>query len=158
SVLQGARVILPRDPDGRALISGTIAATAFVTVFMCLWAVAVNSALPAPWLTSEKGTALVPLAARVGPCVSAPGSVLACLMLGRSALGSSETLFYLIRERLSAPTTRPGGRCSRHGQLPAWVSQKVRFGPCALPTVLAFAVVEVLLRIGVRSVTEVTSV
>jgi amino acid permease len=158
SVLQGARVILPRDPDGRALISGTIAATAFVTVFMCLWAVAVNSALPAPWLTSEKGTALVPLAARFGPSVSALGSVLACLMLGRSALGSCETLFYLIRERLSAPTTRPGGRYSRHGQLPAWVSQRVRFGLCALPTVLAFAVVEVLLRIGVRSLTEVTSV
>lgn len=171
SVLQGARVALPRDPDGKALIRGTIAATAFVTVFMCLWAVAVNSALPVSWLLSEKGTVLLPLAARFGPSVSLLGSVLACLMLGRSALGGSELLFYMMRERLSAQTTQPVSRSHRHGRslllpggershgpLLAWLSQRGRFALCALPTVLAFLVVEALLRIGVRSLTDLTSV
>jgi amino acid permease len=158
SVLQGARVTLPRDPDGRALISGTIAATVFVTVCLCLWAIAVNSALPVALLTGEKGTAMIPLAAHFGPSVSILGSVLACLMLGRCALGGSELLFYLVRERLSAGPIQPGDRSHRPGRLPAWNSQRGRFVLGALPTVIAFGAVEVLLRIGVRSLTEVTSV
>jgi amino acid permease len=157
SVLQGARVTLPRDPDGRALIRGTIAATAFVTICLCLWTLAVNRALPAAVLVGERGTVLVPLAVQFGPSVSVLGSVFACLLLGRSALNASELLFYLARERLPARATQVGDRCPHQGRRP-WHRPRGRFGLGVLPTVIAFGVVELLLRLGVRSFTEVTSV
>jgi hypothetical protein len=61
-VVQCAKVVLPRDPSGRALIWGNVAVMATMTVVMGLWLVAVNGALGPEQLTGQRGTALGPLA------------------------------------------------------------------------------------------------
>jgi hypothetical protein len=176
SVLRCARVVFRRSPDGRCLISGSIAATVFVTALFCLWIVAVNGALPGHMLIGEHSTVLSPLAARFGASAAALGGGLACLMLGRGALSQAEILFCLVREKLPVWVThtakqglRRGSRVPSPGprRLTSSLRQLTRqflfsknggFLLSASPTLLAFLLALGLLLAGTASVIQVTSV
>ena len=104
SVSNCARIVLRRDPSARALIWGAIAAQAVVMVIYCIWVLAVNGTIAPQALAGQPGTALVPLAAEIGPVVHVLGSVLVVLGMGMGTIHSSIPLFNLVRERL--PTQR----------------------------------------------------
>ncbi|HXH84828.1 MAG TPA: hypothetical protein VNN07_18110 [Candidatus Tectomicrobia bacterium] len=99
-VIQCAKLVLPRDPGAASLVRGSVAGTAVLTVIFVVWILAVNGAVDAETLAGEAGTALAPLAARVGPAIHVLGSVLVVLLLGMSCLRTSTVLFNLVQERL----------------------------------------------------------
>jgi amino acid permease len=99
-----ARVVLHRDPSARSLIWGSVAAQAAAMILYCIWVLAVNGAVVPQVLANESGTALIPLAARVGSIVHMLGSVYAVLGMGMASIHISLGLFNLVRERLP---TRP---------------------------------------------------
>jgi hypothetical protein len=99
-VIQCAKLVLPRDPSARSLIQGSVAGTAALIAVFVVWVLAVNGAVDAETLAGEAGTALTPLAARVGPAIHLVGSLLVVLLLGMSCLRTSTVLFNLVQERL----------------------------------------------------------
>ncbi len=96
------KLILPRDSSATALIWGSVAGTAFLTVLFCIWVLAVNGALAPQLLAGQSGTALQPLALQVGSIVTVLGTVLVTLLLGMAWLRSSSLLVNLAREWLPA--------------------------------------------------------
>jgi len=99
-VIQCAKVVLPRDPSARSLIRGSVAGTVFLTILFATWVMAVSGAVTPGKLASEAGTALAPLAERVGPNIHMLGSLLVILLLGMSCLRTSTVLFNLVQERI----------------------------------------------------------
>jgi amino acid permease len=97
-----ATITLRRDPSGRSLIWGNVAAIAVTLVVSSVWILAVNGAIAPQSLIGQTGTALAPLAAMVGPNVHLLGSIFAILSMGMGSIIISLGLFYLIRERLPA--------------------------------------------------------
>ena len=95
-----ARVVLRRDPSARSLIRGTAAAQVTTVFLFCLFVLAVNGAIAPQVLADERGTALDPLAAEVGPIVYLLGSVLVVLGMGMGTIHGTLVLFNLVRERL----------------------------------------------------------
>lgn len=133
-----ARQVLRRDPTGRTLLLGNVAAMAVAAVIYGLFVVAVNGSVPAERLASETGTAVTPLAEVAGPAVGVLGSVYVLLSLGIGAVFMSLGLFLQTSELI-------GGRLSR-GSLG-------RFVLAAAPALGVFAVVEVSLYLGEESFT-----
>lgn len=118
-----AAVVLRADPSGRAFIRGSAAAIAAAAALYCLWVLAVNGAVSAETLAAESGTALVPLAAEIGPSIHIVGSIFVILAMGMASIHYSLGLFNQAREWLPAPrlatdrldgwrsvSARPGGR------------------------------------------------
>jgi hypothetical protein len=99
-VVQSAKIVLPRDPSARALIRGSVAGTMVLIAIFVVWVLVVNGVVDAEQLAGEAGTALAPLAARIGPAIHVLGSVLVVLLLGMSCLRTSTVLFNLVQERL----------------------------------------------------------
>src|SRR5207248_4276086 len=77
SVSSCARTVLQRDPSGRSLTWGCVAAQVSVLALYILWVVAVNGAIAPQALTGFSGTTLVPLATLVGPAVIVLGTIYA---------------------------------------------------------------------------------
>ncbi len=94
------KLVLPRDPSAKSLIWGSIAGTAFLTVLFCIWILAVNGAVSPDLLARETGTALKPLAVKVGSIVTVLGVILIILLLGMAWLRSSSLLVNLAKEWL----------------------------------------------------------
>lgn len=134
SVAAGARDILRRDPGGRGLVRGTAAAMLTVILMYAAWTLAVAGAVDGAQLAGERGTALEPLAAAVGPVVLVLGTLFAITAMGMAAVHSSVGLHAQAVELLS-------GR-GRSGRLPA-----------LLPLVAVFVLVETLLLTGRASFT-----
>jgi amino acid permease len=82
SAANGAKVVLERDPSGRALLTGNVAALATATVLYSLTALAFTGALDRSALEGSDGTVLEPLAERAGPAVHVLGSAFAVLAVG----------------------------------------------------------------------------
>ena len=99
-----ARVVLRRDPSARSLIWGSTTAMATAMILYCIWVLAVNGAIAPQVLAGQSGTALVPLAAQIGPSVHVLGSVFVILAMGMASILVTLGLFNLVRERL--PTRR----------------------------------------------------
>jgi hypothetical protein len=99
-VIQCAKIVLPRDPSARSLIRGSVAGTATMIVLFIVWMLAVNGVVSADRLVREAGTALPPLAERIGPAVKVLGSLLVVILLGMSCLRTTTVLFNLVQERL----------------------------------------------------------
>lgn len=99
-----ARTVLHRDPGGRALIHGTMAAQSVVVVMYIIWLVAVNSAIDPVVLAAETGTALIPLNQVAGPVVTVLGMLFSLLALGMVSVHFSISLFNTVFERLPAAT------------------------------------------------------
>lgn len=97
-VIQCAKIVLPRDPSARSLIQGSVAGTAFLVLLFSLWVFAIGGALTPEELAGQAGTALTPLAERIGPSINVLGSLLVVLLLGMSCLRTSTVLFNLTQE------------------------------------------------------------
>ncbi len=100
SVNNGARVVLQRDPSMRSLIWGTVAAQLGTIGLYCVWVLAVNGSIDATVLDSQSGTALAPLAARIGPIVHVLGTAFAVLSLGMKSIYKSLAISGLTQKRL----------------------------------------------------------
>jgi hypothetical protein len=100
SVSTVSKDVMRRDPTGRSLLWGAVAAQATVIVLYCLWVLAVNGAVDPRRLAGEAGTALAPLAEDVGAVVLVLGSLFAILGMGMASIHFSIGLFNLTRERL----------------------------------------------------------
>ena len=100
SVGNCAKVVLTRDPGGRSLMTGSVAAMLTVVALYSLWVFAVGSAVPAARLRSELGTALVPLAEEAGRAASVVGFVFVFLAVGMGTVHLSLGLYNLVAERL----------------------------------------------------------
>lgn len=100
SVANCGKVVLQRDPTGRSLIWGNIAAQATATFLYCIFVLAVSGAVGPQALVGQTGTSLEPLAAQVGPVASVLGSVFVVLGIGMASVHFSLGLFNLVRERL----------------------------------------------------------
>lgn len=104
-----AKVVLRRDPGGKALMWGNVAAMATAIALYSLWVIAVNGAISPDILGAETGTALSPLAAKVGNPVSILGVVYVVLAMGIGSIQVSYGLYYQVREMLPLQT-RPAHR------------------------------------------------
>jgi amino acid permease len=117
SVSNCAQVVLRRDPGGRSLIWGVMAAQAAALVLYCIWVLAVGGAVAPQVLANEPGTALIPLAAQVGPIARLFGAAFVLLGMGMASIHFSLGLFNLTREWLPQKP-RPVVRLPRRrGQL-----------------------------------------
>jgi amino acid permease len=104
-----AKVVLRRDPSGRALLWGNVAALAAAIGLYVLSVGSTLGAVPAAALVGYGGTALTPLGEVTGPPVVVLGSVFVVLAMGLSALHISLGLFNQVGEWLpvaSGPADR----------------------------------------------------
>lgn len=104
-----AKVVLRRDPGGKALMWGNVTAIGAAIALYSLWVIAVNGAISPGTLNAETGTALSPLAAKVGNSVSILGVVYVVLAMGIGSIHVSYGLYYQMREFLpfrKKPTQR----------------------------------------------------
>jgi amino acid permease len=95
-----AKVVLRRDPGGKALIWGNILGMMTIIALYCVWILAVNGSIPSTSLINETGTALAPLAQEIGGIVPVLGIVYVVLAIGMSTVHTSYGLYYQIRETL----------------------------------------------------------
>jgi hypothetical protein len=102
SVGNSAQVVLRRDPGGRSLMKGSVAAMLTVVALYSLWVFSVGAAVPAERLRSEPGTALVPLAEEAGRAATVVGFVFVFLAVGMGTVHLSLGLYNLVAERLVA--------------------------------------------------------
>jgi amino acid permease len=131
---RAAGVVLRRDPGGRTLIWGSVAAMICAMVLASLWVVAVNGAISPAHLARTTGTALIPLAAAVFFNDTAITEIYTVLAMGLGSIHFSLSLFYQIRE-----------------WLPANLNRRLRFGLGLSPLVLMLVLVEWLLLTGRES-------
>jgi amino acid permease len=141
-----AKVVLAQDPSGRQFMAGNVAAILTAMVVYIGFVLAVTAAVGPDALAGYAGTALTPLAARVGPIVDAFGTVYVTLAVGLSAIYLGLGIFNQMEEVLavvpflrmeSGPAARMAG-----------------FAVRAAPLVAIFVGVEALLGAGVISFTE----
>jgi amino acid permease len=120
SVGNCGKLVLRRDPGGRSLIWGTVAAQGVAIVLYCIWVLAVNSAIEPQVLADQRGTTLEPLAIVAGPIVLVLGTWLTVLGMGMGTVHSTIGLFNTIREwlpgesRLTLLLARQDGRLLFH--------------------------------------------
>src|SRR6266480_3457032 len=112
-----ARTVLQRDPGGRSLILGCMAAQASAMILYILWTVAVNGSIAPQVLTGFSGTALTPLAKLAGPAVNVFGVLLTILALGMASIHFSLALFFTVREWIPGQSRHTLVRYRRLGKL-----------------------------------------
>src|SRR2546428_3984322 len=117
SVSSCARTVLQRDPSGRSLLWGCIAAQASAMVLYILWVIAVNGAIAPQALVGFSGTALTPLARQVGPTVNVLGTIFVILALGMASIHFSLALFFTVREWLPGQSRHTLALGRRQGKL-----------------------------------------
>jgi hypothetical protein len=100
SIGNSARLVLARDPSGRGLIGGSVAATGTAFLLNALFLVTVQGAVGPRALAGYAGTALEPLAHVAGPGTWVLGSSYVILGLGMTAVHVSFWLYNLVGERL----------------------------------------------------------
>lgn len=86
SAANSAKVVLERDPTGRALLWGNVAALLVATVLYSLTALAFTGAVDRAALEGSVGTALEPLAEEVGVAADVLGSIFAVLAIGMGSV------------------------------------------------------------------------
>lgn len=144
-----AKVVLRRDPGGRALLRGNVAALLVAMGLYLLTVVAILGAVPASELIGYDGTALTPLVAETGPIVAILGSIFVILAMGLSSLHIALGLYNQVGEWLPAVDGRARG--SRVAV--AVRSRRVQALIKALPVVGLLGILEVLLLSGAGSFT-----
>jgi hypothetical protein len=151
SAANAAKVVLRRDPTGKALIRGNIAALATAMGLYILWVVAVNGSIAPDVLAGTSGTALTPLADVVGPVVIVLGTLFVILGMGMITIHFSLALFNQVREWLPAQTP-PDESSSSLGLIQKirslLLSRSGRFWIGILPIALIFVWVEWLIFTG----------
>src|SRR6266487_2721827 len=117
SVSSCARTVLQRDPSGRSLALGCIAAQASTMALYILWVVAVNGAIAPAVLVGFSGTALTPLANEAGPAVNVFGTILVILAMGMASIHFSLALFFTVREWIPGQSRHTLALGRRQGRL-----------------------------------------
>jgi amino acid permease len=105
SVSLCGRLVLRRDPGGRSLMRGCTAAQATAMLLYCVFVIAVNGAVAPGILAADRGTALTPISAEVGPIATVLGSLFVIFGMGMATIHFSLALFNLTREWLPAAAT-----------------------------------------------------
>ena len=151
SAANAAKVVLRRDPTGKALIWGNFAALATAMGLYILWVVAVNGSIAPDVLAATSGTVLTPLADVVGPVVIVLGTLFVVLGMGMITIHFSLALFNQIREWLPAQLP-PDESSSSLGLIQKirslLLSRSGRFWIGILPIALIFVWVEWLIFTG----------
>jgi amino acid permease len=98
SAANSAKVVLERDPSGRALLRGNVVALTVATVLYALTALAFGGALDPRVLEGAAGTALEPLADRAGVAVMILGSIFAVLAIGMGSVYAALGLYNQVVE------------------------------------------------------------
>ena len=122
------RTLLQRDPGGRSVLRGHAAGIVFAMLLNVVWVLAVCGAVAPQVLSVEPSTALVPLAAEVGPVVRLLGAIFVVLSMGLGLIQFSLALFGLARERI--------------GQRFAWAGSRGRFLVALIPVILVLLIAE----------------
>jgi amino acid permease len=151
SAANAAKVVLHRDPTGKALIWGNIAALATAMGLYILWVVAINGSIAPDVLAATSGTALIPLADVVGPAVLVLGTLFVVLGMGMITIHFSLALFNQIRDWLPAHPPTDQSRLSLGLAQRIWsllLSQTGRFWIGVFPIALIFVLVEWLIFAG----------
>src|SRR5207248_6856547 len=104
SVSSCARTVLQRDPGGRSLLWGAIAAEMSAMVLYILWVVAVNGAIAPQALAGLSGTVVTPLAQLLGPVAILCGTILAILAMGMGSIFISLAIFFMVQEWIPGRT------------------------------------------------------
>jgi amino acid permease len=136
-----AKVVLRRDPGGKALIWGNILAMLTIIVVYSVWVLAVNGSIPSTSLIHEAGTALSPLAKELGGVVPILGIVYVILAIGMSTVHTSYGLYYQIREAL-----------------PSSVNKKTQALISLTPILLLFMIVEWIILTGRESFAQLLAI
>jgi amino acid permease len=101
TVAGAAPTVLQRDPSGRSLLWGCVAAQGTVIVLYVLWVIAVNGTIPRASLLADNSTVLVPLSVVSGRTVEVLGLVFVVLAMGMGSVHASMTLRSLTEEWLT---------------------------------------------------------
>ena len=140
-------MVLARDPSGRHLLAGNVAAMITATVLYVVFVLVLTGAVGARTLAGYAGTALTPLAAKIGPVVGVLGTVYITLGVGLSALYLGLGLFNQSAELIQAAIgEQAAARLAR--------VRVLEFSLRAAPLAGLFVVVAVLLAHGSISFTE----
>lgn len=106
SAANSAKVVLERDPSGRALLWGNVAALGAAAVLYTLTAVAFTGAVERSALEGAEGTALEPLAERAGAIVHVLGTAFAVLAIGMGSVYACLGLYNQVVELRPLPDRR----------------------------------------------------
>ena len=146
-----AQVVLRRDPGGRSLIWGSVAAMVSAMGLYCIWVVVVNGTISPSVLASTNSTVLSPLAAQVGPIVYIFGLVYIILGMGMGCIHFSLGLYNQVREWLPVQSdTRALGSPSTTAAL----HRRSRSMLAMIPGALIFILIEWLILTGQQSFTK----
>jgi amino acid permease len=134
-----SKVVLARDPTGRALLRGSVAAMACAVGLYVLVVVAVLGAVPATSLEGFAGTSLEPLIGVGGPVVGILGGLFVVLAMGLATVISSLALY---NQTLEAVLDRPWLEDRLRGRRTlTWLTSSV-------PIVAVFVATTILFVIG----------
>lgn len=115
SVANASKLILTRDPTGRSLLWGNLAALATVIALYCLAVIAILGALGPDPLVATRGTAITPLADAVGPLVNILGSVYVVLAIGLGSIYVTLGVYNQVIEIIRSPGVDARGVLGRLG-------------------------------------------
>lgn len=105
SAANAAKVVLRRDPSGRSLLWGNIAAMGCVTILYSIWVIVVGGAVAPDVLVSTVGTVIKPLADVAGGAIYIFGTIYVVLSMGITILHCSLGLYNQVHEWLPQPAT-----------------------------------------------------
>ncbi len=143
-----AKVVLARDPSGRHLLAGNVAAMLAAMVIYVIFVVVLTGAVGADALVGYAGTALTPLAQKVGPIIDVLGTIYIVLGVGLSAIYLGLGIFNQMADLIaSVPGRGRANRRARPGGSPTSPSARHRWPSSS-------SIVEVLLSRGSVSFTE----
>lgn len=141
-----AKVVLTRDPTGRSLLWGNMAAMACAMALYVFAVVSVGLALGPDVLVGYAGTIITPLAEQVGPIVNVLGSIFVVLAIGLGSIYLTLSLYNQMAEFAPRVAKAPRPGATIRERLPGFA---VRAGPI----VLCFLIVEPLIALGSISFT-----
>ncbi|MDQ3688492.1 MAG: hypothetical protein M3406_00360 [Chloroflexota bacterium] len=148
SAANAAKVVLARDPTGRALLWGNLAAMIAVIGIYAVVVVAITGAVGPARLLDFPGTAVTPLAEVAGPAVSLLGAIYVALAMGLGSVHVALGLFNQMGEVLPRSDERAGRR--------AWFTTGAgRTVARFLPLAILFVILEWLILSGRESFTGV---
>jgi amino acid permease len=137
-----SKIVLARDPSGRALLRGSVAAMGAATVLYIVVIVAILGAVPPALLEGSAGTALEPLARETGPVVAILGGIFVVLAMGLASILTSLALY---NQTLEVLLDRPAiERRLRGRQVATWLA-------AAAPIVALFLVTTVVFEAGLAT-------
>ncbi len=142
-----AKVVLARDPSGRHLLAGSVAAMLTAMAIYVVFVLVLTGAVGAATLAGYPGTALTPLADRVGPIIDVLGTIYIILGVGLSAIYLGLGIFNQMADLMASVQGNDGRSSTATGRL-------VDFAIRAAPLAVIFVIVEVLLSRGSVSFTE----